>query len=133
MTNTDLLEELKDAFKPVLFGDAGVSERDARVERWFQQAVDETSSLTSPQSAINAYVRWKAWDKAYKELEANPEKIGVDAEGDVDMGDISKRLSRRAAERDRWEAKYNGLLEEPPVSVDTSPAKTVTIPVEFEF
>lgn len=136
MTTSELLAELQDAFEPSLFGDASKAERDERVMKWFGRATGLASSLAESKrpAAIESYVRWKAFDKAYMYLLAQAERVDVAAEGSTDLGDINERLRSMARERDAARGLFEGAFAVPETEpASNRPATSGTLPVEFSF
>lgn len=115
MTETELLAQLSQSFKPALFGDCDQNATDERLQGYVLEARPLVAALDSATQirGQEAWARYRAYSDAADYFLGVPEQIDVDSEGQVNQGDLGRRIAALERNRDRWKAIFDDFTAAP--------------------
>jgi hypothetical protein len=105
-----------------------------RLEGWLVDAAKEASNIqdaAKKAKATKLYAEYLYWQDAVNHHLDSAERVEVDREGSVDMGDWSARLKGLKAERDGALLEFQNLLVEPDKASPTDTKHSFFMPNEY--
>jgi hypothetical protein len=111
----DLLAQLSQALKPQLFGDCDQETTDIRLQGYILEAEQLAAALPSEKQAkaTEAWARYRAYADAADYWLGIPEQVDVASEGQVNMGDLTRRITVLERNRNYWKAIFDDLTAAP--------------------